>query len=233
MGVVNAITNNRLMSSIVNAYRKNPAKAISTAAITSIAVKDGVGCLMYVTQSLNNKKIPDERRKFVAALDLTNGILMIAAQIGMFFAMGKLNEALFNKFFNSSFSKQAKKAIVTKYRMIQKKAGINPPSRKNDLYKKINGYEKKAYNVIDFITNMFAATVIGKRVIVPFIATPLADKVKKKMDELDGTTKPQENAKVAATEPEKKSENGQKLNITSTGLDTNLIRQYQHTLATK
>ena len=70
-------------------FAKNPEKALGNAVVTSIILKDGIGCAMYVTQSLNNKKIPDEKRKFVAALDLTNGGLMILAQIGMFLAMRK------------------------------------------------------------------------------------------------------------------------------------------------
>ena len=67
-------------------------KALATATVTSIILKDGIGCAMYVGQSINNDKIPEKKRKFVAALDLTNGILMIGAQIAMFFAMRKYSE---------------------------------------------------------------------------------------------------------------------------------------------
>lgn len=231
MSIVSAITNNKAMNSIVNAYRKDPAKAISIAAITSIAVKDGVGCAMYVTQSLHNKKIPDERRKFVAALDLTNGVLMIAAQIGMFFAMKKLNRTLFNKLFSNSFSHKAKKTIVTEYRKLQKDAKVTV-SRKGDLYTQLNKNEKKAYDVIDFVTNLAAATIIGKRVIVPFIATPLADKVKKKMDKMDGTTPDtkEEQKQVVTQEAATQSVIGNKLDITSTGSEntsTNLLDKFK------
>ena len=230
MSLVSAISNSKIMTSIANAYRKDPAKAISYAAITSIAVKDGVGCAMYVTQSLNNKKIPDERRKFVAALDLTNGILMILTQIGMFFAMKKVNEALFSKVFNSSFSNEAKKSIVTKFRMLQKKAGVNP-SRKNDLLEKINKIEKGAAESLKFVTELAAATILGKRVIVPFIATPLAAKVKKQMDKRDAEKHPE--LAVNAQPEDVKNNNltlGANLDVKSiatSGGETNLLEKYK------
>lgn len=47
----------------------------------SIVSKDLVGCAIYTTQSLNNKEIPEEKRKFVAALDLMNGLIMVGGQL--------------------------------------------------------------------------------------------------------------------------------------------------------
>ena len=71
-----------------------PEKALGVSAVLSIVAKDGIGCYKYVTQSLHNDKIPDEKRKFVAALDLTNGLLMILAQIGMYMLMRKYRPKL-------------------------------------------------------------------------------------------------------------------------------------------
>ena len=42
---------------------------------------------------------------------------------------------------------------------------------------------KEALDVFKFVADIAAATIIGKRVIVPFIATPLANVVKGKMEE--------------------------------------------------
>ena len=64
-------------------FRNKNMAFINGLAITSIIAKDGVGCYMYVNQSLHNDKIPDDKRKFVAALDLANGGLMILMQILM------------------------------------------------------------------------------------------------------------------------------------------------------
>jgi len=220
MGIVSALSKARPMQRVVNAYRKNPAKAIAIAAITSVAVKDGVGCAMYVTQSLNNKKIPDDKRKFVAALDLTNGILMITAQIAMFFGMRAVNKKLFGWAFNSSFSKNAKKTIATQWRMLQKKAG-KVPDRKHDIYKKIGKYEKDAFNIFSFVSELAAATIVGKRMIVPLIATPLASKLKAKWDIADAK-------KGGATPAEEQNGTQQKPIEKNDELDeTNLLERYK------
>ena len=81
---------------IDKSFQKDPEKALAYMTVGSIIAKDGIGCYKSVTQSLKNKEIPEERRNFVAALDLTNGVLMIAAQIGMFFLMRKFSEPIFN-----------------------------------------------------------------------------------------------------------------------------------------
>ena len=222
MGLVGGLTKIKPIQKVVNAYRKNPAKAIAIAAITSVAVKDGVGCAMYVTQTLNNKKIPDEKRKFVAALDLTNGILMIAAQIGLFFGMRAINKKLFNRWFDSSFSKNAKKTIATQWRMLQKKAG-KVPDRKHDIYKKINKYEENALNIFSFVSELAAATIIGKRVVVPLIATPLASKLKAKWDIAD--------AKKGGAKPSFEHQQKEEQPKTATQVneleETNLIERYK------
>lgn len=92
---------------VQNSTKKNltdPAKYAATMLVTSIVSKDLVGCILYTTQSWNNKKIPEEKRKFVASLDLMNGIIMVFGQ----FLIGKVIEAkatpkLFGKFFTGIF----------------------------------------------------------------------------------------------------------------------------------
>lgn len=80
---------------------KDPAKYAAAMLVTSIVSKDAVGCFLYTTQSLANKKIPEEKRKFVAALDLMNGIIMVGGQL----AIGKLIERKFTpKFIGNNIS---------------------------------------------------------------------------------------------------------------------------------
>lgn len=156
--------------------------ALAIATVGSIIAKDGIGCAMYVTQSMNNKKIPDEKRKFVAALDLTNGLLMILAQIGMFFAMRKYSGPLFNKIFQKSFNPIAKSNTITRMRMWMGKKG-EPVVKKLGLEKVFDEkVQKGAMDVFKFVLDTAAATIIGKRVIVPLIATPFASKVEKWLD---------------------------------------------------
>ena len=49
---------------------KEPAKFAAAMLVTSIISKDLVGCFIYTKQSLTNEKIPEEKRGFVASLDL-------------------------------------------------------------------------------------------------------------------------------------------------------------------
>lgn len=165
----------------------NNRKYIDGLGVASIVAKDGLGCYLYVTQSLNNKDIPDDKRKFVASLDLTNGLLMIGFQLLMFFvtrsALGKLFDKTGGKMFNRSIKK-------TYQQLVKNKPG----------YEDINGmkftqeFEKIRDNVKDAfigIASLASATIVGKRMLVPFIATPLAGKVEKKMNERAEKKNPQ------------------------------------------
>lgn len=149
---------------------------INGIAISSIVLKDGVGCYMYVNQSLNNEKIPEDKRKFVAALDLANGGLMIAMQILLHMTIS--NKLMQSKMFNGLYGKYFSRNVTKGYQAILKN---------QDKYKNMTGREfhgamdkinKNAVKAFSNITSLVAATIIGKRIIVPFIATPLADKTK-------------------------------------------------------
>ncbi len=161
-------------------------RAIGAATVISILLKDGIGCAMYVTQSLNNKKIPEKKRKFVSALDLTNGVLMIAAQIGMFFAMRRYSGPLFNKMFSKSFDAVAKSNMLARLRMWGTKARkVNPDLplvRTLESSKEFEKVKDIGSGLFEFVANTAAATIIGKRVIVPLIATPAASRVEKWMN---------------------------------------------------
>ncbi len=155
---------------------------IAYATIGSVVAKDTVGCAMYVTQSLNNEKIPEKRRKFVAALDLTNGGLMVASQLILFFAMRKINDKLFYKLFKS-FGKDGKLfgGYAERLRADAKKVGAEVKS-KSKLRADYAGMKHLAISLFRSVTELVAATILAKRIIVPFIATPLASKVEKYMD---------------------------------------------------
>ncbi len=194
------ISASRPMEALCNAFEKNPEGVLGAATVTSIVLKDGIGCAMYVTQSLNNKKIPEEKRKFVAALDLTNGGLMILAQIAMFFAMRRYSGPIFKKLFAKSFNNVAKNETVLRLQMQARKTGQGL-AKALKLEKQFDKVEKNGKDLFKFVADIAAATIIGKRVIVPLIATPLANRVKVWMDKKDQKN---EAAKEAPAKPETK-----------------------------
>lgn len=59
---------------------KEPAKFAAKTMVISIISKDIVNCVFYTYQSANNKKIPEDKRGFVAALDAVNGIINVGGQ---------------------------------------------------------------------------------------------------------------------------------------------------------
>lgn len=74
-------TKNKFIAKSLEQGYNEPAKFAAKMFIVSIVTKDLVGCYYYTTQSLNNKRIPEEKRKFVAALDLMQGIINVGGQI--------------------------------------------------------------------------------------------------------------------------------------------------------
>lgn len=224
---------------------KNPEGILGGVTVTSIILKDGIGCVMYVTQSLNNKKIPDEKRKFVAALDLTNGVLMIAAQIAMFFAMRKYSGPIFDKLFKKSFNVVSKENTISKLRMLEAKAG-ETVCKKLKIGKAYDKVRSDALGLFKFCADIAAATIIGKRVIVPLIATPLAKKVEARMNPEDKTLDENKDKTELLAEIEKlKTENAELKSGTSPSMqgvepqldilntddgDTNLIERYKHNI---
>lgn len=221
--VLGGIERSKPLQKLENWYSKDPANRLAALTITSIVIKDGIGCVKYVNQSRNNKKIPEDKRKFVTALDLTNGILMILAQIGMFFAVRKISEPLFNKCFHDSFSPKAMKETMSRYRMLKQKVD-NETVRKLNVEKDLKQtVRKKNLDIFKFIVDTAAATIIGKRIIVPLIATPLAQKVEQKMRQNEEKKLHPES--VAETPADNnKAEQAPKLDVVST--ETNLLKQY-------
>lgn len=235
--IIGAVTKSKAMKKGGNYFYEHPSKAIAYSTIASVVIKDGVGCYKYVEQSLKNDKIPDNKRKFVAALDLTNGVLMIALQLAAFFAIRKVSEPWFNKIMSKSFDKSgnALKSVTTELRMIAKKIGLKTSPRKRSVK---NGHSKlyeESLDTFKFFVELAAATIVGKRIAVPLIATPLAGKVEKIMEKHHmGQSKtakteekqPQENNKPEVKPASDKTEFTNKLDIKE-GNSSNLLSKYK------
>ena len=179
-----AITKSKPVKVLKEKFQENPEGTLAATTVASIVVKDGIGCYKYVTQSLNNKDIPDDKRAFVASMDLTNGSLMIGTQIAMFYLMRKYSAPMYNKLFKKSFSPKAKRDMLTWLRMESQKAKL-PQPKKNAVEKIFEEKRKEGLDLFKFIFDVGIATIIGKRIITPFIATPLASIVQQKFFPLD------------------------------------------------
>lgn len=166
----NYLGNTRVFKWLAKNYEKDSAKFIAGVSLSSVVLKDTFGCYFYVTQSLKNKDIPEDKRKFVAALDLTNGVLMIAAQIATFFTVSnaKVQNFLFDKTLGKYFTNAARRNS----KELLKAQGKEIP--KKQFYDAFKNAEKTSRAAFKIFLPLVAATILAKRVLVPLVATPLA-----------------------------------------------------------
>lgn len=179
----------------------NPTDIAAKLALISTTTKDAVNCYYYVTQSLNNKKIPEEKRKFVAGLDLSNGILNVVVQFGLGSLINTYSSKIFDKWFGKSFKPESAKNLFQR----MKSAGLN--YQEDQIVKGMDVSKKWAKAGFKVMAVLLVTQVIAKRVIVPFLSTPMAGVFKeqlekreqklaaKKLGEEQGQPKAEENPK--------------------------------------
>ena len=154
------VTNSKPVKVLTKKFQENPEGTLAATTVASIVVKDGIGCYKYVTQSMNNKEIPEERRAFVTSMDLTNGILMIGTQIALFYIMRKYSAPMFENIFSKSFNAKAKRNMLTWLRMDYKKAKLEPP-KKNVVEKEFEkSFNRSASRYIKNVEESSSNTIL-------------------------------------------------------------------------
>ncbi|MDD3593688.1 MAG: hypothetical protein PHX18_03570 [Candidatus Gastranaerophilales bacterium] len=181
-------------SKIVQGHIRNSDKKsyVTGFAIASIVAKDAVGCYYYVKQSLANEKIPEDKRKFVASLDLANGVLMITSQV----LLTLLFQPILRKVFDKHIAKRInfnkiKDAVFKRVKPeeIARKGEVLIRQRISDTTDK---FKDTVFAGFDLLGSLVISTILAKRVIVPFLSTPLASCIKDKYLEKNKKC-PQEN----------------------------------------
>ena len=162
----------KFANSKLGQYFGNPAASAAVAIATmSNVTKDGVNCAYYVTQSINNKRIPEDQRKFVAGLDLANGILNVGLQLGATAILAKKIEDFFDRFIEPKYFTE------DKYKQIYSDWATK--FKPGELTKKICKEKTFAKTGFCLLSTLALMQIIIKRVIVPFIATPMASVFRK------------------------------------------------------
>ncbi len=173
--MISKVLNSKVMQKGAEQFRNNKAGFIAGTTLSSILLKDAIGCVYYVNQSLANESIPEEKRKFVAALDMTNGALMIATQFLTFFTLS--NEKFRNNMFDKTFGKIFEDKNLEKIAESSKKV-LGEKFNQELFDKAIKSAKSSGAKSLGAIVSLIGATVVAKRMIVPFISTPLAQWVK-------------------------------------------------------
>lgn len=176
---------------------EDPAKFAATMMVTSIVSKDAINCVLYTSQSLNNQKIPEDKRKFVAALDLMNGIINVGGQILAFKLLErnvipKIAGKSFLGMFKNKDTGEEKYISTTAHlapdniaevtQKIIKEKGLKPGSvNANEVIGKVIkqiGHGSTRYKAIEsgllIILSSLATMAFVKRTLAPLIATPMA-----------------------------------------------------------
>ena len=177
----------------------NPKATVATAAMiatVSNVSKDAVNCAYYTLQSLNNERIPEDQRKFVAALDLSNGIMNVGIQVLMAFGLSEWIASIFdNKIAKTKYFKADDDTIKQKFDSLTEE--LKKKTTKEEFAK---GYKKLAENRakvaklgFTVLTVNIAMQILTKRIITPLFATPMASYFKEKFENAEAKKKEKEN----------------------------------------
>ena len=172
---IKTFANSKPVKRICKNYRENNSKFITGFSVASIVTKDGYGCYIYVKQNQNNKSIPEEKRKFLSGLDLATGTLMIAAQLLAYATVSKkaVQKKIFEKALGKYFNKDFQKLLSQK---------TNLEDNPERFQKEFEKYKENIFVAFTHLFTLVLTTILAKRVLVPFIATPMADKLQKHFD---------------------------------------------------
>lgn len=173
---MNGLGNLKPMQKLNKQYQIQNDAVISAVGIASIMLKDGLGCAIYVHNTLKNDKIPDEKRKFLASLDLVKGLFNIVMEVGVFLGFSRVQSKLFNKLFGKYFGRNCAKGMRKVLSKSEKFKDLSSP----EYYGAFEKYKSAVSGAFNQITSLIAASIIAKRVIVPFIATPVAGKLQER-----------------------------------------------------
>ncbi|MBR6126576.1 hypothetical protein IKQ21_02730 [bacterium] len=175
-------------SSKIGEKLANPKATVATAAMiatVSNVSKDAVNCAYYTIQSLNNDRIPEDQRGFVAALDLSNGIMNVGVQLLMSFGIADLITSVFDnklaklKYFSTD-EKVIKDAFESLTAEMKKKHNYEEFSKL--LKQKIKQRKDLARLGFTVLTVNIAMQILTKRIITPLVATPMASYFKGKLE---------------------------------------------------
>lgn len=175
----------------LNYAAKDPEKYAIMMVMASIISKDLVGCAFYTVQSLNNEKIPEDKRGFVASVDLMNGLVMVVGQLLAGIGFEKiLGKTLFDKCIAKKLDNDVLKAHAKKLAEKIKQTGQN--LKIDDIHKELikqYGSESNKFKAmkggLGLLIAYFATTALTKRIIAPLLSTPMAGWFKDKYMDKD------------------------------------------------
>lgn len=166
----NKMVDSKILETLIyKPARENPVKFAGTMSLVSALSKDAVNCYYYTKQSYNNKRIPEERRGFVAAIDLVNGILNIGIQLTVGSWIAKKTPDWFEKFIGKNLDTKKTREVAKKTEDAVIK--MNAATIKNEL-------KNEAVSAIEIETYLKSKKIDGK------ITKQIAEKIESSITKL-------------------------------------------------
>ena len=134
---------------------------------------------------MNNERIPEDQRKFVAALDLSNGIMNVGIQILTAFGLSDLVTSIFdNKIAKSKDFSIKEDVIKEKFKKLPDE--LKKLTNEKEFIKKetarVVGRTNLARTGFTVLFVNIAMQILTKRIITPLVATPMASFFKEKFE---------------------------------------------------
>lgn len=159
---------------------EDPTHAAAGLALASTITKDALGCYYYTKQSYRNQEIPEDKRPFVAANDLSNGFYNVTVPLVTSKQITKAGANTFDKHFAKYFDNSAAKHLYEKLNAAGYKCELK------DVENVLTKTSKKAAKAgLGVVFALVISQVFCKRIVTPLLATPTADHVKKVMQKYE------------------------------------------------
>lgn len=186
----------------------DPTHAAAGLALASTITKDVINCYYYTTQSYKNKEIPEDKRKFVAANDLSNGFYNVLIPLIASKKIIKAGDNTFDRHFAKFFDKNSSMLLFRKLTSMGIKCELE------EVENILTETSKKAAKAgLGVIFALVISQIICKRIITPLLATPSADYVKKAMQKYEDNKAKKQSMKGI---PEERNQNIDKHEIDKT-----------------
>ena len=163
-------------------YRKwaSDPNAFAKLALYSTASKDAVNCIWYTYQSYTNEKIPKEKRKFVSFLDLFNGLINVSVPLAIGSKLADGSNWAFDKI-NKKLNPEQFKEALEKYKVIADTKKVDKDIIRK-IEKEMGDFNPAGKKGLGVLITLVVSQILIKRVLTPFISTPLASYTKEYAD---------------------------------------------------
>lgn len=189
---LNKVANKKFITNSLKKALKDPPKYAGTMLVLTIVSKDIVNGFLYTYQSATNKKIPEDKRGFIAWLDAMNCIFMVGGQLFIEKIIGKkfipwakskyigyAEDSLTKEKIHLPDSKRitAHDNVISLAKKEFAKRGYNGAEvmeASKEVIKKLEGKYGALLTGLNIVISALATTALVKRTITPLVTTPLA-----------------------------------------------------------